>query len=323
VARLLRVTDATVRAMGADLRALVRPLFATPPDGFVAARNALAKQLRTDGDRDTAAAVAALRRPSWPDHVLDLAVDEHPDLVTDFLDAAAVTRDIQDAAVSGRRTGSLPDALRELRAAQSALAGAANRLLIRAGRSADLAAIGDRLGEVAASADTAAQLRDAVLGAGDLDTDTDTDTDTNRDTSEGPATAPASSRRGSKAKRAASTPDADPERDAAERAAEAARAAREEREALVRARRESVRLASAADKAARRITQRRDRAADSVADAERALASAQEVLDRARSALDAVNGELTEAESALEQAHARTTELDERLDEVRTGDSID
>ena len=214
--------------MGADLRALIRPLFATRPDEFVAARNALAKQLRVDADRDAASAVAALRRPSWPDHVLDLAVDEHPDLVTAFLDAAAVTREVQDAAVAGRRTGSLPDALRELRTAQSALAGAANELLRAAGRSADLAGIGERLGEVAASADTAAQLRDGILGAGDLVAgDAAPDPGSRRPRPKTKSRA--------KAKGAASTAGTADDDAAARRAAEEARAAaRTERESVAR-----------------------------------------------------------------------------------------
>jgi DNA repair exonuclease SbcCD ATPase subunit len=304
--------------MGSDLRALLRSLFAAPPDEFVAARNALAKQLRTDGDRDTAAAVTALRRPSWPDHVLDVAVDQHPDLVTAFLDAAAVTRDIQDAAVAGRRTGSLPDALRELRAAQSALATAANRLLVDAGRKPDVAGIGERLAEVAANADTAVQLRDGILGAGEL-------------VGEGaaPAAPARTERRRSKAKRAASTPDAgeidaETERLAEERAAEqVATAARQEREAVVRARRESVRLAATADKAVERVTQQRDRAVESVTDAEQALATAQQALDRARSVLDALEDEVAAAESAATTAHAQTAELDERLDELGDHDPAD
>ena len=304
--------------MGADLRALVRPLFAARPDEFVAARNALVKQLRSDGERDAAATVAALRRPSWPDHVLDLAVDRHPELVTAFLDAAAVTRDIQDAAVAGRRIGSLPDALRELRATQTALAAAANRLLVEAGRSADLAGIGERIAEVAADADAAARLRDGILGAGDLGGD-----------GAAPAAPARPDRRRSKKQRAASTPkvsadDPDVDRVAVARvAAEAEAAARQVREAVVRARRESVRLAATADKAVKRVSQRRDRAAASVVDAEHAVGAAQEALDRARSALDALDVELSAAESAAATAHAQTAELDERLDQLRRSDSTD
>ena len=43
---------------------LAHQLLATPPDEFVAARNALAKQLKADGRRDEAAEVGSIRRRS-------------------------------------------------------------------------------------------------------------------------------------------------------------------------------------------------------------------------------------------------------------------
>jgi hypothetical protein len=205
-----------------------------------------------------------------------------------------------------------------LRAAQSALAAAANQMLVGLGRGADLAGIGDRLGEVAASADTATQLRDGILGADDLVAGHAT-----------PAAPTKPGRRGSKtktkaktrAKDAASAPDAGTDAAAKQAAEDARAAARAERESVVRARRESVRLAATADKAVKRVTQQRDRSAESVADAEHAVVTAREALARARSARDALDTELAAAESAAACAHSQTAELDERLGELRGGDS--
>ena len=47
-----------------DLDARLDELFAAPPDGFVAAREAIVKELKQAGRRDEAAVVHALRRPT-------------------------------------------------------------------------------------------------------------------------------------------------------------------------------------------------------------------------------------------------------------------
>ena len=46
---------------------LAHQLLATPPDEFVAARNALAKQLKAGGLVAPAAEVGSMRRQSWVD----------------------------------------------------------------------------------------------------------------------------------------------------------------------------------------------------------------------------------------------------------------
>ncbi len=84
-----------MRCWGIDLDEALDELFATPPEGFVAARNALAKRLRADQQRDEAAAVAAYRRPNRLVWALDqLALDEDPSLeaLTGAVDAVRDAR---------------------------------------------------------------------------------------------------------------------------------------------------------------------------------------------------------------------------------------
>ena len=68
--------------------AVLRRLYSAAPEEFVAARDALVKELRAAKDRDTAAEVARLRRPSVPDWALNVVATAHPDAVNDLLDAA-------------------------------------------------------------------------------------------------------------------------------------------------------------------------------------------------------------------------------------------
>ena len=113
---------------------MLRPLFATPPPEFVAARNALVKQLRADKQRDTAALVAKLRRPGWVDWALNAVAAEQPDLVGGFADAAEVLREAQAASIEGRDGPDLRGALRAQRDATTALGRRAGAALRGAGR---------------------------------------------------------------------------------------------------------------------------------------------------------------------------------------------
>lgn len=77
---------------GPDLRAELDQLHATPPDEFVAARNALVKRLRADKRRAEATEVAALRKPPravWALNRLALSDDPHLADLLDAIDAVA------------------------------------------------------------------------------------------------------------------------------------------------------------------------------------------------------------------------------------------
>lgn len=68
-----------------DLHTLAAELYALPPEEFTAARNARSSAAKEAGDRDLAAAVKALRRPTAGAWLLNRLVREYPDEVDDVL----------------------------------------------------------------------------------------------------------------------------------------------------------------------------------------------------------------------------------------------
>lgn len=110
-------------------------LYGLPLDEFTAARNALAKRMRADGEKDAAAEVAKLRKPSRPAWAINRAVRERPDLADAVLDAAAGLAAAQEAVVSGSGREALDDAVSAERDAVEELV-AATRDELEAGGSA-------------------------------------------------------------------------------------------------------------------------------------------------------------------------------------------
>ena len=88
------------------LRAVADELYGLRPQEFTAARSAAEKKARAEGDRDLAAAVKALRRPSVAAWAVNLLVRERADLVRQVVELGASLREAQ-AHLEG-------DALREL-----------------------------------------------------------------------------------------------------------------------------------------------------------------------------------------------------------------
>ncbi len=68
-------------------------LFAVPLEDFVAERKRLAKELRDGGDRDAAAEVAKLPKPTPPAWALNQLAREEPEAIGAWLDAAEELRD--------------------------------------------------------------------------------------------------------------------------------------------------------------------------------------------------------------------------------------
>ena len=112
----------------------LRGLYTTVPTEFVAARNALVKELRRAKERDEAAVVAALRRPDWTDWALNVVAAEHADAVEKFVTAAGDVRDAQAAAIEGRGGLDVRAALRTLRERTTDVSRKAAAVLERAGR---------------------------------------------------------------------------------------------------------------------------------------------------------------------------------------------
>lgn len=107
-------------------------LYAVEPDAFVAARNALAKQLKAAGDKETAAEVTRLRRPPVSAWALNQVARRQPDDISRLLDAAA---DLA-ATLADPASGDLRAAQRAFRAAIEHTVRAALDVVTSTGRTA-------------------------------------------------------------------------------------------------------------------------------------------------------------------------------------------
>ncbi|MEU8296639.1 hypothetical protein AB0C04_05055 [Micromonospora sp. NPDC048909] len=95
---------------------LVRQLYSTPPDRFVAARDAAAAEARGAGDPAAARQIARLRRPTVAAWLVNLLAIRRPELVADLVQLAEALRTAQRE-LRGPR-------LRELSAQRRAVVGA-------------------------------------------------------------------------------------------------------------------------------------------------------------------------------------------------------
>lgn len=68
-------------------------LYALPPEQFTAARNARAKEAKAAGDKETAAQITALRKPTVVAWLVNLLVRERPDEIGGFLDLGEALRE--------------------------------------------------------------------------------------------------------------------------------------------------------------------------------------------------------------------------------------
>jgi hypothetical protein len=107
-------------------------LYAVRPEEFTAARNALAKELKTAGDKAAAAEIAKLRRPSVGAWALNQVARQHPDLVEAALEAGAGLRLASEAAASGDASGLRAATAAERAAAQAVVKAARTHLGARA-----------------------------------------------------------------------------------------------------------------------------------------------------------------------------------------------
>lgn len=86
---MARARQANAPAGDDELAEAARELYAAPVDGFVATRTARAKQLRADGQRELAARVAKLPKPTRDAWAIDQATRERPDLVEQLMQTVA------------------------------------------------------------------------------------------------------------------------------------------------------------------------------------------------------------------------------------------
>ncbi|WBB77504.1 hypothetical protein O7606_14540 [Micromonospora sp. WMMD882] len=81
--------------MAAPSRDLLRRLYGTPPDGFVAVRDAAVAETRRAGDPATAREIARLRRPTVAAWLVNLLAIRRPELVADLTALADALRAAQ------------------------------------------------------------------------------------------------------------------------------------------------------------------------------------------------------------------------------------
>ena len=111
----------------------VRALYRGAPEGFIAARDALAKRLRDEGRDGDAAEVKKLRRPTVAAWALDQLADDASNTIGELLDAGAELARAQRATLSGRD----PDALRDATTTRRELVARLTELAVEALRDAD------------------------------------------------------------------------------------------------------------------------------------------------------------------------------------------
>lgn len=143
-------------------------LYGLPLDEFVPARAALEKRLRKDGDRERAAAVKKLSKPSVAAWAVNQASRSQPKDRRELIAASAALRDAQEALLAGKASvADLEGATARQRRAIDALVDAASGLLTGDGKAlgdATLARVRETLAAVAADAELA-----ELVEAGTLD----------------------------------------------------------------------------------------------------------------------------------------------------------
>lgn len=112
-----------------ELEAATDELYGLDPADFVAARNALVRRLRTEGNREQATRVAGLRRPSPAAWAVNQLVRQQQGAVVGLLGLGDALRRAQTDALAGADAARLRDAGRARREAVAQLAESAAGLL--------------------------------------------------------------------------------------------------------------------------------------------------------------------------------------------------
>jgi hypothetical protein len=300
-------------------------LYELPLEEFTPARDAAARELRKAGDRETAAVVAKLPKPTPAAWTANQVAREQPELIEAMLDAGAALREAQEAAVSGGGGRGLREATLAERAAVDAVMSAATAHR-PAGRALSRA-IADRLRTTLHAAAADESIREA-LAAGRLVSEAQAGgawpfalEPAER---EPPKKKPAAKRKAKAKPKAAAASSANAE-DHANAAAEREAAEKAEREAAEREAAEARKALEAQLRDARGSLRVRERvvagAEEDAEQAAQAAAEAQEVLEAAKRATDdarldaeAAERVLAEAKAALNEARDDVARLEERLD---------
>lgn len=270
-------------------------LFGVDPAEFVAARDALARELKANDQREEAAVVKALRRPSVPTWALNRVASDAPDLVDTLLTATASARAVQERAIEGGADGdALRGALADRRAAVRDVLARAGEVAEASGRSA---ATQQRALETTLTAVIASDRLSELLRAGelvDVGGDEPDDDLASLLSASAPARSPAKTAPAQPKPKLSVVKKPPPSVPSRAESPEAAKAAADAAKRAVERRRDALRAVAAAERSARQAaaaldTARRkaDAARTAEADAERARDAAVVALDDARKRLDA------------------------------------
>jgi hypothetical protein len=277
-------------------------LYGLPLEEFTPARDRTAKEIRKAGDKETAARIAKLPKPTPAAWAANQLARSQPELIDALLDAGAALRAAQDAAISGGGAAALREAtLAERHAVDDVMAAAVS---LKPGGKALSRAMADRLRTTLRAAAGDPQLRGALAsgrlvgeaaagGAWPFALDSGGEM-------------PAAPKPKPKAKTKAPKPSE--EELAAERAAEAARKALEtelrEARGTLRVR---ERVATGAEEDA-------EEAVGNLASAREALQQAKQALEEAEAEAESARRVLEEARASRDEARDTVARLEERLD---------
>jgi hypothetical protein len=146
--------------MTPDLADVENRLYGADLDAFVRERSAAARELRGEGKRAEAAAVAKLPKPSVTAWMVNRVAREEPDLVAELLDAGARLREVQLGAGSA---ADLRAAAEGQDAALRAVMRQAEKIAANRGSAGTLDRVRETLHAAALDADLAEQVRRGVL----------------------------------------------------------------------------------------------------------------------------------------------------------------
>ena len=96
-----------------DINSVAGQLYAVPPDEFTAARTVSEREAKANGDKELAAAIHQLRKPTMGAWLANQLVREHPGEVQSFVDLGASLREAT-AMLSGDQLRELDRARRQL-----------------------------------------------------------------------------------------------------------------------------------------------------------------------------------------------------------------
>jgi DNA repair exonuclease SbcCD ATPase subunit len=290
----------------AALQEQAERLYAGAPEDFVAARNEAVKALRQSGDRPTADAVGALRRPTQAAWVVNRLVRERAEVVEELLELGASLR----AAQSSLDADTLRDLTKQRRRLVAGVAREAGALAREAGTplaSATERQVEDTLQAAVVDADLAEVVRSGLL----VQPLSSTGVESLADVQAIPGAPRLTVLKG--ARTPAVKPPKKPGKAKRSARDEDARAAREEDE---RAAREA--LEREQQRARERTRLQRDRRSErrDLEKAESSVARLERDVDDLRQRLEAAEDTLREAEERRDAVRARIDSIEEALGEL-------